>query len=322
MSVSWYTADDAAAQSRVVGAWKDAPLANLEVLGMLLDIAREQVLEYAPALDTEVGDVVPGALTVARRNLAKNPSATSLTGFSRAGGGTATIVQAIDDTVAHSGTGSYRQTVTAAGQSGTLLAADIVPGPVRWSMWVRSSRAVGGTMYAEGNRNGSYAGASGGSVSVPAGVWTKLEGYSDAAAVTSPGTLTGWRFGVYGLQLQVGDVIHFDEFLIEQGVAALGDYFDGNTPPLVVGGRTYSQAWDGPENGSSSVRTYRPDVFVPAVPTRFVWAQLQHAKHLWNAGRVAANGETGGGEFTFVPRPLDKDIQYIIRPRKGVPHVF
>jgi hypothetical protein len=58
------------------------------------------------------------------------------------------------------------------------------------------------------------------------------------------------------------------------------------------------------------------------VPTRFVWAQLQHAKHLWNAGRVTGAGEAGTGEFSYAPRPLDKDIQNIIRPRGGVPSVF
>lgn len=144
MSVSWYTADDAEAQQRVVAAWKDAPLVNTEVLGMLLDIAKEQVIEYAP--------------------------------------------------------------------------------------------------------HGEPA----------AEVRTMLErlGYP-AAQVTA-------------------------------ALTALGVAPSVNTAP----------------------------------PLRFVWAQLQQAKHMWNAGRVAANGEVGADGFTFVPRPLDKDIQRIIRPVSGVANVL
>lgn len=47
--VTWYSTDDPAAQARLLAAWKDAPLENLEVCGMLLDVAREQVIAYAPA---------------------------------------------------------------------------------------------------------------------------------------------------------------------------------------------------------------------------------------------------------------------------------
>lgn len=37
------------AQERLVAAWADAPIENLEVCGMLLEVAREQVESYAPA---------------------------------------------------------------------------------------------------------------------------------------------------------------------------------------------------------------------------------------------------------------------------------
>lgn len=49
-------------------------------------------------------------------------------------------------------------------------------------------------------------------------------------------------------------------------------------------------------------------------PARYVYAQLQQAKNLFNAGR----GTSGPDGFEFSPRPLDKDIQRIIRPRSGV----
>jgi hypothetical protein len=54
---------------------------------------------------------------------------------------------------------------------------------------------------------------------------------------------------------------------------------------------------------------------------RYVYAQVQQARNLWNAGRVNSDGEIGA-EFNFTPRPLDKTIQSIIRPRDVKPHVL
>ncbi|WP_433721118.1 hypothetical protein [Microbacterium laevaniformans] len=56
----------------------------------------------------------------------------------------------------------------------------------------------------------------------------------------------------------------------------------------------------------------------PAVPTRYVYAQLMQAKNLWLAGK----GEDGPEGFAFSPRPLSKDIQRVIRPTSGVADVF
>jgi len=50
----WYTVEGdtpeeaVAAQERLVAAWVDAPTGNLEVCDMLLEVAREQVIAYAP----------------------------------------------------------------------------------------------------------------------------------------------------------------------------------------------------------------------------------------------------------------------------------
>lgn len=61
------------------------------------------------------------------------------------------------------------------------------------------------------------------------------------------------------------------------------------------------------------------DAPAEAVATdNYVYAQLQHAKTLWNAGRVSSQGDVGGGEFVFTPRPLDKAIRQMIRPTKGL----
>jgi hypothetical protein len=45
----WYTVTGDAAQDRLLAAWPDAPLANLEVLGMILSTAQVQVIAFAPA---------------------------------------------------------------------------------------------------------------------------------------------------------------------------------------------------------------------------------------------------------------------------------
>ncbi|GAA3948884.1 hypothetical protein [Microbacterium soli] len=62
---------------------------------------------------------------------------------------------------------------------------------------------------------------------------------------------------------------------------------------------------------------------VPDPPSRYVLAQLQQAKNLWNAGRVSTGGEVGvDGQYTFTPRPLDKTIRQIIRPVDRKPHAL
>lgn len=55
---------------------------------------------------------------------------------------------------------------------------------------------------------------------------------------------------------------------------------------------------------------------------RYVYAQLQQAVNLWNAGRVQSSGDLGDGQYVFTPRPLDKTIQQIIRPPDRKPHVL
>lgn len=57
-------------------------------------------------------------------------------------------------------------------------------------------------------------------------------------------------------------------------------------------------------------------------PSRYVYAQLQQATNLWNAGRVSGDGTVGDGAFVFSPRPLDKTVRGIIRPMDGKPHVL
>lgn len=58
MAVQWYTAEDGdqEALERLTAAWEDAPVENLEVLGMILSRAQAQVIAYAPALDPDDED--------------------------------------------------------------------------------------------------------------------------------------------------------------------------------------------------------------------------------------------------------------------------
>lgn len=60
----------------------------------------------------------------------------------------------------------------------------------------------------------------------------------------------------------------------------------------------------------------------PLPPVRLVLAQLQQAQNLWNAGSADGDGDIGPDGFRFTPRPLDKTIRQMIRPKRGVPDVF
>lgn len=64
------------------------------------------------------------------------------------------------------------------------------------------------------------------------------------------------------------------------------------------------------------------DLVEGAVPNRYVYAQLQQARNLWNAGRTDGSGEAGVEGYSFQPRPLDKTIRSIIRPTSGAADVF
>lgn len=77
------------------------------------------------------------------------------------------------------------------------------------------------------------------------------------------------------------------------------------------------------ETARDQVIAYAPALPEGApVPLRWVYAQLQQAINLHNAGTVSSAGDAGVGQFTFTPRPLDKTIRGIIRPTDGKLHVL
>jgi len=73
----WYSVDSPDEVTRLVAAWSDAPIINEEVCGFLLETAREQVIEYAPApAPIPEGEPVPAP--PARYVLAQLQQATNL----------------------------------------------------------------------------------------------------------------------------------------------------------------------------------------------------------------------------------------------------
>lgn len=60
--VDWYSVETSDEQERLVAAWPDAPIENLELCGLILETAQEQVLAYAPTLEQEV-TVIDGYVT-------------------------------------------------------------------------------------------------------------------------------------------------------------------------------------------------------------------------------------------------------------------
>ncbi len=81
----------------------------------------------------------------------------------------------------------------------------------------------------------------------------------------------------------------------------------------------YAPPYPDPELTTKDVWTQAWDLD-PA--PRFIYAQLMQAQNLWNAGRAQQDGGVGTEGYSFVPRPLDKNIRQIIRPVSGVPSVF
>lgn len=47
--MNWYTVDTTGQAERLLGAWPDAPTEQEELCSMLLEVAKEQVIAFAPA---------------------------------------------------------------------------------------------------------------------------------------------------------------------------------------------------------------------------------------------------------------------------------
>lgn len=208
----WYTTDSDEAQERLHDAWPDAPLDRLEVCTMLLEVAQEQVIAYAPE------EYTPAAA----------PDADPF---------------------------------TVTGDAGTYT---LIRGVARVFVTIRSSGVQWAQTYpAPGEMPAAFTPAD----------------YLDTG---SPNGQAGFYGGAGGIYLYNQQDI---------------------TDP-------FEWTYEYEAGGTSST------------PTRFVYAQLQQAVNLWNAGRVSSDGTVGAEPFSFTPRPLDKTIRQIIRPLDGKPHVL
>jgi len=71
---SWHSVDTPEGVDRLRAAWTDAPTENEELLSMLLEVAREQVLQWAPAPaeDEDYSVMAPAAYVLAQLNQAAN----------------------------------------------------------------------------------------------------------------------------------------------------------------------------------------------------------------------------------------------------------
>lgn len=63
----WYSVVDEDAQDRLVSAWEDAPVTNLETCGFLVDMARDQVWAFAPESEDDDGEPVAVPIDVPAR---------------------------------------------------------------------------------------------------------------------------------------------------------------------------------------------------------------------------------------------------------------
>ncbi len=180
------------------------------------------------------------------RNLALDPDVTSTSSFQNIGNGSADFTASIDTTTYHDGVGSYRKLITSTGQSPGAIKPDntitLNAGtPLSWSFWARPTRGGSIVTYTEGNRvsNSTYFGSGGSStVSTPANQWTRVTG--SIASLSESVRLS--RIGGYNLQLQSGDRVWYDSYMVTATTYQL-EYRDGGSP---------GWAWDGPANNSTS----------------------------------------------------------------------
>ncbi len=66
----WYSVATSEQTDRLLAAWTDAPIENVELCGTLLEVAQEQVLAYGPVL--EDGAPVPSRFVFAQLRQAEN----------------------------------------------------------------------------------------------------------------------------------------------------------------------------------------------------------------------------------------------------------
>jgi len=236
----------------VVGAEFDTNTGNTTItvnnpagIAAWTELARN--LATNPSFETASGTVA------VRTNLATDPAAASGGSGWGTSGTTVSATQSADTTFFHSGNTSLKKVINATGQTGAKCPATftIAQGEyISWSFWVYSTRAGIIIPYIDGTDavTGSYSAVSASAQVVPANTWTKIS--ATGTTTLTNGFTTKQGAGGYNLQVQAGDTVWFDEFLIEKS-PTVNSYFDGSTP--AEGDFTY--AWTGTANASTSVQT-------------------------------------------------------------------
>lgn len=191
------------------------------------------------------GDGVGGVAAVT--NYAPNPTAAgaSVAAFGYAGS-PVTATRSIASDQSHHSTTSLKTVITgASGQTGAMArpatnTLRVNTGEkLSWSFWVYSTKAGSLVAYVEGAKvaDGTYTGASAGTVTIPANTWTRVSGI-----YTAPLDMYANQVGGYNLSVVAGDTVWFDEFMIAKANAPL-NYADGESTDW---------QWNGGINASSS----------------------------------------------------------------------
>lgn len=226
---NWYSVDTPASVERFTDAWGSIDAPTDELGAMLLDVARVQIIAYAPDLEAPEPQPLTAVVTYNPASPGGDPTATGTYVFTRVGD----VVTVVSHIV--------------------------------------------GTNVANAHR-----------AFVPAG-WEPAD------------SSYGLSGGKWVLSKSAG--------VFQIGAAA------GVVPALSYTGIPESSWTDGWQEA------WTPEP-VADIPNSYVYAQLQQAKNLWNAGRAQADGDVGPEGYSFTPRPLDKTIRNILRPVEAVPYVF
>lgn len=179
-------------------------------------------------------------------NFAVNPNAVgSVAGFNQAGANVASNTASIESDRAHSGSTSFFRNITGTGQTGASAQTSPSARPrvnagqqFSWSLWIYSTKAGTLASYCDGAKvaDGTGAGLSTGTISIPANTWTKM-----TATATASVDMYVAQCGGYNLSVVAGDKVWFDEFMLNSGTAA--GYADGGSSDW---------AWTGTANASYS----------------------------------------------------------------------
>ncbi|MFS0714095.1 hypothetical protein ABC195_09430 [Microbacterium sp. 2P01SA-2] len=310
----WLTADDTDALAYI---WPDAPTEEPAILALYLAAAKAACVAYAPTRD-ETGEVALGPVTLHRRNPVRDPRGTGLNPTFWVGhlGSMSNVFDFPGDVPTAV---RWTRTDTGAARAVAIRVGVGMPGerqPVTVRLRVRGVLSAPLSISMRPNTGATNGASNIGSVQVtpePQEIVVSGETFGGVSNASSGITLVSGAG-------QVGEWFEVTAIAIDSGRVS-GAFFDGNSAAVTVGDRTYSHAWEGAENASSSVQTYRPFVFEPTIPDEWVLAQAMQARNIYNAGGAAggpSSDPTAGGYGIATSYPLDWHVKQLLRPAQGM----